>query len=211
MVDSGLGKIPKGFRVANLPDLVDFERGIEPGSRNYLEHPEPGTVPFLRVGDLGSKRSPVYIPKELAKGKLLESSDIAITLDGTVGRVRIGLQGAYSSGIRKVSIQDTEHLSWSFLHHLLLSEHIQNVISAHARGTTILHAGSAINHMTFVLPTKELVKAFDHIAGPLLTYILNLTQTIETLRNTRDVLLPRLISGDLEVSNLDISTEVLDT
>jgi len=207
MADSELGMIPGNWRLRRLGDMAHFVRGIEPGSKNYLNEPHEGTVPFIRVGDLGSRQSGLFIPQELARGRLLNRHDIAITLDGTVGIVQMGLTGAYSTGIRKVVAQDSGQLSWAYVYFLLKSEHIQGIIRAHARGTTIQHASSAIDHMTFVCPPRDLMQAFDSCASPLLTGVLNIMQRNVILRCTRDLLLPKLISGELDVSELDIDME----
>lgn len=204
MVDSPLGKIPEGWEVANLSEMADFIRGIEPGSKNYLDHPSEETVPFIRVGDLGSRQYNIFIPLKLSKTKLVHKTDIIITLDGTVGIVKIGLVGAYSSGIRKVMIKNAERIRWSYLYFLLCSEHIQNIIGAHAKGTTIKHAGSAINHMIFILPPRDLLDKFEMCGSVLLKCILNYENKNSNLRRTRDLLLPKLISGELDVSDLDI-------
>ncbi len=206
MADSPLGRIPKGWKITNLADMVDFIRGSEPGSRNYLDYPEAGTVPFLRVGDFGDRASKIFVKEELVSNKILTKEDIALTLDGTVGIVRIGLQGAYSTGIRKTKIRDIKTLPWSYLYFLLLSKHIQQIIKSNAQGTTILHAGSAIEHMVFPLPSIGIMRLFDNFASLALTSIIILHDKVNTLRRTRDLLLPKLISGEFDVSDLDIKT-----
>jgi type I restriction enzyme S subunit len=205
MVASSIGDIPEGWQVKNVSELADFVRGVEPGSQNYSASPIDDAVPFLRVGDMGDRSSDIYIPLSLANNKFLDKEDIAITLDGTVGIVRIGMEGCYSTGIRKVVIKDNR-LAWSFAYCLLKSEHIQRIIRAHAKGTTIIHAGAAVDKMNFALPPLPLMKAFDNLASFLLKKILNLQATNTNLRRTRDLLLPKLISGDLDVSELDIKT-----
>lgn len=206
MVDSPLGKIPEGWEIANLADMVDFIRGVEPGSRNYLDYPEAGTVPFLRVGDFGDRASKIFVKEELVNNRILTKEDIALTLDGTVGIVRIGLQGAYSTGIRKVKTRDIKRLPWSYLYFLLLSEYMQQIIKASARGTTIIHAGSAIEHMVSPLPPIEVIRLFDNLTSLVLKSIIILNDKVNLLCRTRDLLLPRLISGELDVSALDIKT-----
>ena len=61
-----------------------------------------------------------------------------------------------------------------------------------------------IKAMPFVVPTVEELSKFHAIAGPTFKKILNNELENETLTKTRDTLLPRLMSGELDVSNLDI-------
>lgn len=204
MVDSPFGKIPEGWQAANLGELAEFVKGVEPGSKHYRSEYHDGVVIFLRVGDLGKRESTIFISRDLAKGKILGPEDIAITMDGTAGLVRIGLEGAYSSGIRRVVSRDPKRVGWAFMYHLLQSETIQGLIEAHARGTTIKHASSSIDHMVFALPDSRLMGEFETQAAPMLQQTLTLIKENETLRRTRDLLLLKLISGELDVSKLDV-------
>jgi type I restriction enzyme, S subunit len=107
------------------------------------------------------------------------------------------LSGAYSTGIRKVVVRDQSRLGWSFLYHLLLSDSIQAIIQAHARGTTIKHAGSAVAALEFLSPPPALVQRFEYVSAPMLKLTLTLKSEVEILHRTRDLLLPRLLSGQV--------------
>jgi type I restriction enzyme S subunit len=204
-LDSHLCRIPKGWEIKELCDFIDFERGVEPGSKNYVKKSGDDYVPFLRVGDLGKRESVLFIKKSLAKGRMLKANDIAVTMDGTVGLVRMGLEGAYSSGIRRIAPHADCPIGKAFIFQLLKSEHIQAIIEAHAKGTTIKHAGSSIGHMVFMLPEKIVADAFEEYVTPLLDSVLSLQRRDDVLRRTRDLLLPKLISGEVDVSELDIT------
>jgi len=206
MVDSNIefGKIPEEWELCKLIDFVSFERGIEPGSRNYLDSPRENAVPFLRVGDLNKRDSSVYIIAELSKNKYIRENDIVISLDGTVGIVRIGLSGCYSTGIRKIIFRNSERIGWAYTYLLLQSKQIQDVIHAHARGTTILHSGTALDQLLLLLPPQNIMNRFEELVSPMLYMILILEKKNNCLQQTRDYLLPRLISGELDVSELNI-------
>lgn len=203
-VNSELGMIPEGWRIANLSNMVNFIRGVEPGSKKYLYKPDNTTVPFYRVGDLGTRNSNIFIMKKHSKQKFTTEEDILISLDGTVGRVVMGLVGCYSTGIRKVDIEDKANLGTAFVYCLLKSERIQEIINSHAKGTTIKHANTSIDYMSFVLPPSYLVKKFEIQFLPLLKSNLKLSQKIRKLQVTRDLLITKLISGEIDVSELDI-------
>ena len=103
--DDSYGDVPKLWSVELLEDYVDFITGVEPGSKNYHEKAEVNDIPFLRVGDLGSRDNTVFIDKSLSKNKILKYDDIVLSLDATVGIVKMGLEGAYSTGMRKLVIK----------------------------------------------------------------------------------------------------------
>ena len=75
-IDDSYGEIPVDWSVEMLEDYVDFVTGVEPGSKNYHEKPEPNDIPFLRVGDLGSRDNGVFIDPSLSKNKILKYDDI---------------------------------------------------------------------------------------------------------------------------------------
>jgi len=136
----------------------------------------------------------------------LKKKDIALTLDGTPGIVRMGYYGAYSSGIQKVVIKD-EKITWAFLYLLLKSNQIQDTIKAHSSGTTIVHAGSSKKYLKFLLPKTEIMFSFEKRFSILLYLKLFLEEKNRNLKESRDLLLPKLISGKIDVSDINIKTE----
>lgn len=178
-------------------EIAEFIKGFEPGSNNYLKESSNETIPFLRVGDLNIRTSGIFILKELSQNVMANNSDILLSLDGTVGLVKIGLYGAYSSGVRKVVSKSPLHKAYIYAY--LKSQHGQNTINTFARGSTILHAGSAIPKMKIRLPEKKLMNEFASFANPSLELIINLMKQNKMLQEVRDILLPRLMTGIIKV------------
>lgn len=181
--------------------IADFVKGFEPGANNYLEEATSGTIPFLRVGDLNKRESSTFIQKSIVKGGIANHEDILLSLDGTVGLVKIGLYGAYSSGVRKVVSKSPLHKAYIYAY--LKSQHGQNTINTFARGSTILHAGSAIPKMKIRLPHEKLMNQFAAFANPSLELIVNLMRQNKLLQESRDILLPRLMNGTISVAKAE--------
>jgi len=202
-------EIPKRWEVKDLKDYVKFERGIEPGSKNYFEHQQDDMIPFLRVGDLSAKRpSNIFIDKKLAKGKICIEKDVLFSLDGTVGIVAIGYNGSYSTGIRKIVITDENIINKEFIWCFLKSGYIQNIIKEHGAGrTTITHAGKSIDFMKVTLPDKETMSNFHNIVWPLFKQIIFNINESKNLAQIRNTLLPKLLSGEIRV-NVEEDAEV---
>ena len=205
-IDDSYGEIPVDWSVEMLEDYVDFVTGVEPGSKNYHEKPEPNDIPFLRVGDLGSRDNGVFIDPSLSKNKILKYDDIVLSLDATIGIVKMGLEGAYSTGMRKLVIKN-DNINQPFLYCLVKSNRIQRIIETFATGTTILHAGKSIKHMNFVLSDKKTMDDFGKIGNPIISIILTNLKEIEYLTNLRDTLLPKLMSGEIDVSKINCDLE----
>src|SRR3989344_8527010 len=143
-----LKTIPKDWQKINLGVACNFERGIEPGADAY--NSEGIGERFLRVVDITESRNdPVYV--DIRTTKKLKENDIALTLDGTIGAVRTGLNGIYSTGVRKVSFKNGVTSS-RLLYYILQSDTIQRIIDVYASGSTIKHASSAIPHLFTVIP-----------------------------------------------------------
>ena len=204
--DDSYGEVPKSWSVEMFEDYVDFVTGVEPGSKNYHEKPEDNDIPFLRVGDLGSKDNTIFINPSLSKNKILEYDDIVLSLDATIGIVKMGLEGAYSTGMRKLVIKN-DNINKPFLYCLVKSERIQRIIETFATGTTILHAGKSIKHMNFALSDKQTMDKFGEIGNPIISTILANLKEIEKLTNMRDTLLPKLMSGEIDVSKINYDLE----
>jgi type I restriction enzyme S subunit len=199
IVNSEKLKLEK-WKIKDVEDVFVFEKGIEPGSKYYSETKKEGYVPFYRVRDLDKQDGvDVYIPEKIANGKICKESDVLLSLDATVGRVKIGCNGAFSSGIRKVYSKDG-FIKNSFIYFWLKTPYVQNTILEHASGTTILHAGQAIKYLKIPF-NKEIIKEIQLKAEPMFEKILQILEENQKLVALRDLLLPKLMSGEILVNS----------
>ena len=68
--------------------------------------------------------------------------------------------------------------------------------------TTVIHLGkSDIDRFQIVIPSKEVLEIFDSVASPIEASVVSGNQQNTILSSLRDALLPRLISGELRVSD----------
>jgi type I restriction enzyme S subunit len=56
------------------------------------------------------------------------------------------------------------------------------------------------------VPPYSILKQFEKMIKPFFTLVMKMKDKIEVLKHTRDLLLPKLISGELGISDLDIKT-----
>jgi type I restriction enzyme S subunit len=104
-----------------------------------------------------------------------------------------------------VRVTPSGDLPRHFLHGLLRFSNFSAIVSQHANGVNVLHLNPRlIEAYEFASPPLELARRFAEVSESLY----NLSDVLQaknlSLRQTRDLLLPRLISGELEVSELDI-------
>lgn len=91
-----------------------------------------------------------------------------------------------------------------YLFHTL--EQVMPRFRALSLGTTMQHIKrSALDEVLVTLPPQDLRLEFAKLVESLCQEVLNLTQRNANLRKTRDLLLPRLISGELDVSELEVA------
>jgi type I restriction enzyme S subunit len=191
-------KIPKGWQVDQLESKLNMQRGVEPGSGAYSEATtEMETVPFIRVSDLGSKPA-LYISEEAANGNSCVPTDVLVSFDGSIGKMAIAMEGAYSSGIRKITPKDGDY-SDALIYFIFQSEEIQKTIAKYAVGSNILHAAGAIEHLMF--PYEEAVAGtFIAKIDPMYKRIVANHQQNKELTALRDFLLPLLMNGQVTVA-----------
>lgn len=88
----------------------------------------------------------------------------------------------------------------SFLYLTTTTDEFADYLMGRARGA----AYPAVNtedfeHAPLVIPSRSILKKMDEIVEPMLMQVHRLLQKNTTLRRTRDMLLPKLISGEIEV------------
>lgn len=196
MIDSELGLIPNNWDVVELKNKLNFNRGVEPGSKNYQIKETATNLPFYRVGEMLDTTN-IYVEKELLKDRIAKEEDVLVSFDGTVGRVTTGISGGHSSAIRNI-YSKAGYYPNSFIYFLFKSKHIQDTIETYATGTTILHASKSIDYMK--LPyNKEIAKKFFKISDSIFKKILLIKRENKALSELRDTLLPKLMSGEIRI------------
>ena len=192
------------FDILAIRDIFDFSTGVEPGSKNYLTNKQVDTINFYRVGDMNSIGK-TFIKTELAKNEFVSKDDILVSFDATIGRIAYGLEGSYSTGIKKVSINNNykDILNNSIVFAYFNNNETQETILKYAKGTTILHAGTSIDHLSFKYNENEILRRLPIISSAFekMKAIKSENQILEQLRDT---LLPKLMNGEIDLKNIKI-------
>lgn len=165
------------WKSINLEKECLFERGMETGADAY--NTEGIGDRFIRVVDVTESRDTPIFVDGIHTTKRVKKSDILLTLDGTVGAVRMGLEGIYSTGVRKVSFRNG-HYSNRFLYYLLQSVGVQRKIDLFSSGSTIKHASAAIPQLLVDVP--EDIQAQENIADILSTLDRTIERTDELIK-----------------------------
>ena len=200
MVDSPLGKIPGGWEVKRLGAVCSILMGQSPKSEFYNTHGKG--LPFHQgVTDFG-ERFPTTRVYCTFPGRIAEAGDILFSVRAPVGRLNLAdrkiIIGRGLSAIR--NLDGYQYFTFHQLKEIFTEEDIMG-------GGTIFKAVTKgdMERIEFLYPPKEHPALFEKICSPIAEQIAALGKKNCILCQTRDLLLPKLISGELDVSELDIT------
>ena len=204
MIKSELGEIPEGWRVAKLGDFIKFIKGKKP---KILVEKEDGINKFkyLTIKSINNEEEN-YCSDE--KVIFVSKNEIMMVMDdASSGDIYIGKEGVLGSTLSKIEIDKS--IDWSIIYYLL--NYYKNEIKQHNTGSAIPHTDkNYIENITFFLPNNKKINYFSKIFKSILLKKIALEDEIYKLIELRDYLLPRLMSGEIDISNLKIS-EILNS
>lgn len=140
---------------------------------------------------------------------MLNVGDILLSKDGTIGKIgyvdSLELPTSVASGIFVIRNNKPAIISTTFIYFLLRSNLFNNFIIARTEGSVIPHLYQKdFMEFEFPLPYPNKMNEFEAITVPMFSQIIENLNENKTLSTLRDVLLPKLISGELDVSNLSL-------
>lgn len=199
-VDSELGKIPQGWGVISLSELMDYAGGSQPPASEFINSYKNGYVRFIQIRDYATESHITYIPIS-AKNKTCDIKDIMIARYGaSLGRICYGLKGAYNVALAKVL--PVKPYYREFLRSYLSSDYFYRSINM--KGNRAVQAGfnqSDINSFRISFPKDEsIIQIYDNVCSQFLNKRLQALNEIKILSTLRDTLLPKLMKGEIKVN-----------
>jgi len=218
-VDSPLGKIPEGWEVKELGEVVEIYRG-----RSYRTSDlsiEEG-LPFINLKcvnrDGGFRKTGIRKYKgQYKESNLVHRGDIIVAITDMTQERRIVARAALVPALDKdygvysmdlVRIEPKGSDMKFFLYSLLRYSSFSDQVKQYANGANVLHLQpDRIKDYVFCLPQEEISERFNDLAESLYYQIEILATKNTKLSKSRDLLLPKLISGEIDVSEIDIIIE----
>jgi len=199
LVDSALGQIPQGWEVRKLGDLITFNRrATKPGS--HLDERR-----YVPIDCLSSKSLALQDVRPIEEAQsslqLFEKGDI---LFGAMRPYFHKVVIAPFAGVTRTTcfVFKPAQQEWhAFATMTVFEESTVAYANAHSQGATIPYAvwDGSLAEMPLVLPPHAMLKKFENIVAPMLESISNSFFKLDSLRRTRDLLLPRLLSGQINL------------
>lgn len=199
LTESPLGLIPSGWRVARLADVARLVMGQSPKSEFYNR--EGQGMPFHQgVTDYGTLL-PTHRVFSTAGSRLAEVGDVVCSVRAPVGRLNLADQRLIlGRGLASIRRHDDNVA--------LTLEQVRTALGSEDSlgGGTIYKAVSKdeLGGLRVVEPPAALADRFGEVARPMLELRVVLTHANRQLAATRDLLLPRLVTGRLDISEIDI-------
>ncbi|KOR80284.1 hypothetical protein AM232_18795 [Bacillus sp. FJAT-21352] len=205
MVESELGMIPDGWGIGTVNDLGTIIGGGTPSKKHEEYYTELG-VPWITPKDLSINKN-----RYISRGKIditedgLKKSSAKLMPKGTVlfsSRAPIGYIAIAKNEVTTnqgfKSIIPKSEFGTEFIYQFLLLN--TEVIESRASGSTFKEiSGGELKKIPAILPKKEIINKFNSSVEIMGIQIENNEETISNLTTIRDILLPKLMSGEIRV------------
>ena len=158
--------------------------------------------PIIRIRDLKEQAFVTYTTEEHPKGYSLQYGDIVVGMDGEFRPYIWGNEEAWLNQ-RVCVFNNKRQKGKAFLLYTLkpLLNHIEQTQVA----TTVIHIGKKdFDAFKLYLPDNKVLDEFDEITSPMIWQIVNNSLENKRLAILRDSLLPKLMSGEIDVSEITI-------
>jgi type I restriction enzyme S subunit len=209
MVESELGLVPEGWEVVPVKQLVKLHRN----SLRPTESPEEDFAyySFSAFDEGGRPLTTQGSEIKSNKYSVLPQSVLLSKLNPRIRRIWL----PYPEEQEHRAVTSTEFLvltprsgfSPVYLYCFLNSAEFQNDFVSLTLGTSTSHQRVKprdFMSMRAYLPRRDIIEMFTSIAEDLFTLRQRLMNKNQVLRETRDLLLPRLVSGELDVSGMEV-------
>ncbi len=203
-VDSELGMIPEGWKVGRLDEIADVVGGSTPSKAKPEYYTQKG-IAWLTPKDLSNhpavytSRGVIDITEEgynSTSTKLMPKGTILFTSRAPIGYISIAQNDICTNQGFKSLVP--KKAGTCFLYCFL--KYVTPEIENKSTGSTFKEAsGSLMKSLQVIMPEQKVFEDFETIVSPLFARIESLEKENSRLSLLRDTLLPRLMSGELEV------------
>ena len=194
--------IPEGWNYKRIFELYNTTSGGTPARTNSSYY-ENGTIPWVKTGELLDTLitdTEEYITEEGLKNssaKIIEPGSLLCSMYAGVGKLGINVIPMTCSQATCVFTPKSNISIWYLFFWLMRNKEYLESISFGAAQQNI--SQDIIKKITVLFPSESVTLSFDEKIKPIYKKIQNLMQQISNLTQQRDLLLPRLMSGKLEV------------
>ena len=206
MVESELGLVPEGWAIESVEDVTETLGGGTP-SKTESDYWDGGDINWYSPTDLTGART-VFMEESASKitalglakssAKLFPGNSVMMTSRATLGVIAVNTTPACTNQGFIVCVPSDRMPLWLLFHWLKANE---SEFEGLATGATFKEITKGVfRKINVAVPTGQTAAAFERVVAPMMDLVLRLERKNRNLRTTRDLLLPKLISGELDVS-----------
>jgi len=226
---TSIGRVPEGFEVVEVDDLVWSGRGYSYTSDHLDKENElTDSYPMVNLknikegGGFQTDGFKYYAEDSIKDRYHISRGDLVVaiteqTLDGSlIGSPALVAQIDAEKSIISQDLAKIvpDEFSKIFFYHLFNTDRFDDYSTSVATGTTVYHLSlTSIGEFEFALPPKDDIQEFVKTVRQFHEMKYNLIEEISDLEDLRDTLLPKLVSGeigvnDINLEDLEVSSEV---
>ena len=212
-VDSELGMIPEGWKVGTIGDYSKIRSGFAFKSSWWTNK----GVKIVKIKNISSSgnldmNDCSYVSKEntlKAKEFSLKPGDLLIAMTGaTIGKfciVPILKEEMYvNQRVGKFFLGEEPILKVPFIYGLLKSENIISQIINKGQGSAQPNiSANDIETISIILPPEDIISKYNELVSPYFSLLIKNLNECDYLANLRDTLLPKLMSGEIKLSEIE--------
>ena len=194
------GTKPENWTNADIYSIANIIYGAPFASK--LFNTDGIGKPIIRIRDLKEQEFVTFTTEEHPKGHLINPGDIVVGMDGEFRPYIWGNEQAWLNQ-RVCIFENKRPKGKAFV--LYTIKPLLNVIEQTQVATTVIHIGKKdYDAFEIQLPDDNTLNRFDEITAPMIEQIVNNRLENKRLSNLRDILLPKLMSGEIDVSDIGI-------
>ncbi len=195
--------VPEGWIERCVSDFGEVITGKTPSTAKTEYY--GGNIPFVTIPDMHGKVFPLKTEKALTKtgadtqkGKYLPKNTVIVSCIATVGLVNIATEVCQTNQqINSVILNEEKDLYFFYESMKRIKALLDGVGS---NGATMTNVNKTkFSNIKVLYPTEELVSDYYDFCLPILKKILAISEAVQYAQQARDRLLPKLMSGELEV------------
>jgi type I restriction enzyme, S subunit len=198
MKSSELGEIPIDWEVKSLDQIADFLNGL--AMQKYRPKDENNYYPVLKIKELNngisenSDKCCISIPEKY----IIKNGDLIFSWSGTL-EVKFWTEGKVGLNQHLFKVTSNTYPKWFYYlwnkKYLSIFKHI-----AKTKATTMGHIKRKnLSESKVLIPNKNVLNHMHLILEPIIDNIINNSISSQTLKQQRDTLLPKLMSGEIRV------------
>lgn len=206
------GELPRGWSYVPMQKVARLRSGYAFKSKSFIDNGQHRLVTIKNVQDGAFNQHNVNrmddVPSNVPEHCHLSSGDLLLSLTGNVGRVCVVYGGTFLLNQRVAKIEPASAAYRAFIYFTFRDVAFRQRLENLATGAAQQNLSPVqTEHLPIPLPTHDLIEQYEAFSGPVMTQCRLLDETNANLRAQRDLLLPKLVSGEIDVSAAEASLE----